>query len=79
MKKPDYVKIVKRIEVENVWVDYLRTSDNGIYAPSEPVIAFGITADGELVGVLKDIDGKADYCEFQEGSRCYLRYYGKSK
>lgn len=70
----DIANFVKRINVKNVWVDYIRIDGGGEYAKSEPVEAIGITDDGRLVGITKYHDKSDDFCERQQ---CRLRYYVK--
>lgn len=75
--RPDHVKIVKRISVTHVWCHYF-TPGHAQREFAEPVIAFGITSSGDLVGITLDFEGKEDYCERQE-PQYELQYTGNPK
>ena len=69
-------KIVHVLEVENLWVKYIRRDTGGEYAPSEKILGISLTAAGKLVGIIDLGDGELDFCERQD---CDVRYFGKSE
>ncbi len=67
--KPDYVEFIRRVDVENVWVDFYH---NSAVIDTERILAFAITEHGDLVGIYQPLEGKEDYCERQDYA---LKYY----